>query len=67
MIKSGYVYVFLFFSFQGPGIKAGYQIRGDVRDRDITPTVAWSLGIKQSPYWYGDVVYEIFEENSGRK
>lgn len=47
---------------RGRGVKVGHEIEGLVRDRDITPTVVWAMGIEGSPHWYGDVLYDVFEE-----
>ena len=47
--------------FVGDGIKSSYEIVGQVRNRDMVPTLLWSMGIEGSPYIVGDVIYEIFE------
>ena len=47
--------------FVGPGIKANYEIIGQVRNRDMVPTLVWSMGYEPTPYAVGKVIYEIFE------
>ena len=47
--------------FVGPGIKSNYEITGQVRGRDMVPTLLWSMGIEGSPHITGNVIYEIFE------
>jgi predicted AlkP superfamily pyrophosphatase or phosphodiesterase len=45
----------------GPGIRAGYEIRGPVSLLDTAPTLAKIMGVKPHREWEGQVVAEVFE------
>lgn len=45
----------------GPGVKRGYAIQGQVNIRDTAPTLAHILGIPQPDHFEGQPVHEAFE------
>ena len=49
----------------GPGVKAGYQLRGPVSIMDGAPTLLHALGIRPPAQFYGRVVGEAFEGGEG--
>ena len=50
----------------GPNIKKGYLIEGNVKNADTSPTVIYSLGLNQNPFWRAYPVLEVFEEEQGK-
>ena len=46
---------------RGPGIKAGHEFEVDISIVDIAPTVMYALGLKPSPHWNGQVMWDAFE------
>jgi len=46
---------------RGPGIRRGTEFRHEVRNIDFPPTALESLGLRQSKWWKGDVMWEAFE------
>ena len=46
----------------GPGIKAGYKIKGYVREVDVAPTAAVLLGVDIPADCEGAPAYQIFTE-----
>ena len=47
---------------RGPGIHKNHTFMFDVANQDVTPTVAYALGVKQSNWWTGKVMWEAFED-----
>jgi hypothetical protein len=45
----------------GPRIRAGYEIKGDVRVYDTAVTAAWALGLPLPVEWEGRPIVEAFE------
>jgi arylsulfatase A-like enzyme len=44
----------------GPGVRAGYEIEGDVVIYDTAATVAWALGLALPAEWEGRPIVEAF-------
>jgi len=44
----------------GPGIRAGYEIKGAVKVYDTAATVAWGLGLLLPVEWEGEPIVEAF-------
>lgn len=45
----------------GPGVRAGYEITGDVRVYDTAATVVYALGLSQPSVWEGKPIVEAFQ------
>jgi predicted AlkP superfamily pyrophosphatase or phosphodiesterase len=51
----------------GPGIRRGYEIRGNVQIYDTAPTVARLLKLPVQGIWQGKVITEIFEGDTASR
>ena len=45
---------------RGPGFKKNEEFKNEVRNWDMAPTALEVLGIRQSPWWKGEVLTEAF-------
>ena len=47
---------------RGPGIKKNYEMEHEVRNIDVTATIARAMGYRSSVWWKGITLDQIFEE-----
>ena len=45
---------------KGPGIKVNYEMKYEVRNIDVIPTILKAMGYKRSPWWKGIPLDQIF-------
>ena len=46
---------------KGPSIRKNQEFQSEVRNVDLSPTAMELLGLKQNPWWKGNVIWEAFE------
>ena len=45
----------------GPGVKAGHEVKSPVNTYDLAPTIAWIFGLRPPACWIGQPVFEAFQ------